>query len=467
MEKAKQKDLFAGSLTRNILLYTLPIIATGILQLLFNTADLVVVGQFDGSGALAAVGSTSALINLIVNLLIGLSVGSAVIVAQAWGARDREAIGRGVHTAMAVSLIGGVLVGIIGALFGGDFLRWMDTDAAVIADATLYIRIYFIGVPAGMVYNFGAAILRAAGNTKVPLAFLSIAGVVNILLNLLLVAGFQMGVAGVAIATSVSQLVSAVLVVIYMMKSRTDYRFQLRRLAIHKKELIRMMAIGIPAGLQGSLFSISNVIIQSSVNSFANMALVAGNTAAMTIEGFVYTLMNSFSNAAMTFVGQTVGAERYDRIPKVAIRCLLLVTGVGVGAGVLVYLFRSPLLNIFAASEDVNAAAAASYGAIRLLYICVPYFLCGLMDVLTGILRGMGSSTLPMIITIGGVCGLRILWIYTVFAANHTLEILYFSYPLSWVVTAVAQMILYIVVKRRLFRRVGLAGKAVRRTAEV
>ncbi len=459
MNKAKEKDLFSGSLTGNIFLYTLPIIATGLLQLLFNTADLVVVGQFEGSDAVAAVGSTSSLINLIVNLLIGLSVGSAVIVAQAWGAKDRDAISRSVHTAMAISLVGGILVGAAGVFFGGDFLRWMGTDASVLDDATVYIRIYFIGVPASMVYNFGASILRAAGNTKIPLAFLSTAGVVNIILNIVLVAGFQMGVAGVAVATAVSQLISAILVVIYMMKSRQHYNFRIRRLGFHKSELIRMMRIGIPAGLQSSLFSISNVIIQSSVNSFHDMALVAGNTAAMTIENYVYTLMTSFTSAAMTFVGQTVGAERYDRIPKVALRCILIVTGVGIGAGALAYLFRAPLLSVFSSSEDVNAAAAASFGSIRILFICVPYFLCGLMDVITGILRGMGSSTLPMIITIVGVCGLRILWIYTVFEYWHTLPVLYFSYPLSWFVTAAAQLILFFVVKRRLFRRVELARK--------
>ncbi len=350
-------------------------------------------------------------------------------------------------------------MGAAGVFFGGDFLRWMGTDASVLDDATVYIRIYFIGVPASMVYNFGASILRAAGNTKIPLAFLSTAGVVNIILNIVLVAGFQMGVAGVAVATAVSQLISAILVVIYMMKSRQHYNFRIRRLGFHKSELIRMMRIGIPAGLQSSLFSISNVIIQSSVNSFHDMALVAGNTAAMTIENYVYTLMTSFTSAAMTFVGQTVGAERYDRIPKVALRCILIVTGVGIGAGALAYLFRAPLLSVFSSSEDVNAAAAASFGSIRILFICVPYFLCGLMDVITGILRGMGSSTLPMIITIVGVCGLRILWIYTVFEYWHTLPVLYFSYPLSWFVTAAAQLILFFVVKRRLFRRVELARK--------
>ncbi len=446
--KSYKKDLLSGSLTKNIIIYTLPIMATGILQLLFNTADLIVVGHFNGSDALAAVGSTSALINLIVNLLLGLSVGSAVSVAHAFGARDKKALSESVHTAMAMSLVGGIIVGIVGVIFGGNFLELMKTDENVIEAATLYIRIYFIGIPASMVYNFGASILRAVGNTKTPLIFLSISGVVNVALNIVLVWAFSLGVAGVAIATAVSQLISAILVVAYMMRTPEAYRLSLKKLGFRKKQFMKMLAIGLPAGLQGSLFSISNVIIQSSVNSFGNI-VVAGNTAAMTIEGFVYTIMNAFGNAAMTFVGQSMGAEKHELVPKITKRAFICVTVIGLVAGCATYIFRQPLLSVFLSSEDVNASAAAVYGSQRLLMICVPYFVCGIMDVMTGSLRGMGSSTVPMIITIIGVCGLRVVWIYTIFAARHELSVLYLSYPVSWLITAAAQFILYMIIKSR------------------
>ncbi len=457
MEHTKERDLFAGSLTKSIFLYTLPIMATSLLQLLFNTADLLVVGNFNGPGALAAVGSTSALINLIVNLLVGLSVGATVVVAQAWGAGDRASLERAVHSAMAISLIGGVLMGLVGFFFGGTFLSWMGTTEEVLADATLYIKIYFVGVPAGMIYNFGAAILRAIGNTRTPLFFLTTAGVVNIIFNVIFVAAFDMGVAGVATATSISQLISAVLVVVYLVKSREPYRLSIRKIRFHRGEVTRTLRIGVPAGLQSALFSISNVIVQSSVNSFKDVAVVAGNTAAMTVEGYVYSVMNSFSNTAMTYIGQTNGAGRNDRIPAVARRCLILVTSFGIAAGLLVYLCRVPLLSMFARAgategEAVDMVRVLEVGAERMLFICLPYFLCGLMDVLTGMLRGMGYSTVPMIITVAGVCVVRIVWIFTYFKAHHTLGALYFSYPLSWFVTALVQGTLFLVMYRRLRR---------------
>lgn len=449
MENTKERDLFKGSLTKSILLYTLPIMATSLLQLLFNTADLVVVGQFKGPGALAAVGSTSALINLIVNILIGLSVGAAVVVAQAWGAGDRLSLERAVHSAMAIALVGGVIFGAIGFFFGGSMLRLMATDADVIDAATLYIRIYFVGVPAGMIYNFGAAILRAIGNTRTPLLYLTLAGVCNIFLNLLFVAVFGMGVEGVALATALSQLVSALLVVIYLLKSKEAYRLQLKKVRFYKKEVVQTLRIGLPAGLQGALFSISNVIVQSSVNSFKSVAVVAGNTAAMTAEGYVYVVMNSFGNSAMTYVGQTTGAGRHDRIPGIAVRCLSMVTVFGLVTGVVMYLFNRPVLSLFATADaDISMEQVFEVGAKRMFMICLPYFLCGLMDVLTGMLRGMGYSTVPMIISVIGVCLVRILWIYTYFAAHHELSVLYFSYPLSWFLTAAVQGTLFVILYR-------------------
>ncbi len=460
MEQTKRKELFNGSLTKNILLFALPVMATGMLQMLFNTADLAVVGRFDGNDALAAVGSTTAMIHLIVNLLMGLSVGASVVVAQAYGAKDDKTLSKSVHTALAVSVVAGLLVSVVGFFFGGKILALMGTAPEVLDDATLYVKIYFLGAPVSMIYNFGAAILRAVGNTKTPLIFLSAAGVINVLLNLFLVIVFDMGVAGVAIATITSQAVSAILVLIYLARRSDACRFYLKKLAFHKKELVRMIAIGLPAGLQSSLFAISNVMIQSSVNSFGSVEIIAGNTAAMSIEGFVYILMNSFSNAGMTFIGQTIGAERYDRVPRVARRTLLWVTIGGLAAGLLCYLFRAPLLSVFLKVEEgSNAALAASYGELRLLYICAPYFICGVMDVLTGFLRGMGYSTVPMIITVGGVCGLRLVWIYTVFAIFHTPEVLFISYLLSWLVTAIAQGTLYFIMQRRLMKKAGLVKK--------
>ncbi|MBO7740778.1 MAG: MATE family efflux transporter, partial [Clostridia bacterium] len=346
MEQTKRKELFNGSLTKNILLFALPVMATGMLQMLFNTADLAVVGRFDGNDALAAVGSTTAMIHLIVNLLMGLSVGASVVVAQAYGAKDDNVLSKSVHTALAVSVVAGLLVSVVGFFFGGKILTLMGTAPEVLDDATLYVKIYFLGAPVSMIYNFGAAILRAVGNTKTPLIFLSAAGVINVLLNLFLVIVFDLGVAGVAIATITSQAVSSSLVLIYLARRSDACRFYLKKLAFHQKELVRMIAIGLPAGLQSSLFAISNVMIQSSVNSFGSVEIIAGNTAAMSIEGFVYILMNSFSNAGMTFIGQTIGAERYDRVPRVARRTLLWVTIGGLASGLLCYVFRAPLLSV-------------------------------------------------------------------------------------------------------------------------
>lgn len=450
--KAKVKsDLFEGSLTKNILLYALPIMATGVLQLLFNTADLVVVGRFDGPNALAAVGSTSALINLIVNLLLGLSVGAAVSVAQAWGAKNNEVLEKNIHTSMAVALVGGIIFGAAGFFFGGTFLKMMKTDPAVIDAATTYIKIYFIGVPASMVYNFGAAILRSVGDAKRPLFFLTLSGIVNIILNVVFVAGFSLGVAGVAIATSISQLVAAVAVVIHLLRSNESYRLVLHKIRFHKSQFFTIVRIGVPAGLQGSIFSISNVLIQSSVNSFGSIA-VAGNTASMSVEGFVYTVMNAFGQAAMTFTGQTVGARRNDRIPAIGLRCTLLVAVIGLAAGIAAYIFRSPLLYIFMPEGSEDTAQAVAYGSVRVFLICVPYFLCGLMDCFTGMLRGMGRSVVPMIVCLVGVCGIRVIWIYTFFAAEPTLEMIYYSYPVSWLITAVAQWIMYMVAKNKAVR---------------
>ena len=420
------------------------------LQLLFNAADLVVVGNSTNDTALPAVGATGALVNLIVNLLIGLSVGAGVCAANYYGARDEKSMHELVHTAIPTAAIGGVLFGAIGFSFAGTFLRWMDTPDDIIAQATLYVRIYSIGIPFSIVYNFGAAILRSVGDTKRPLIFLVIAGVVNVLFNLMFVFLFHMDVDGVATATAISQALSAVMVIAYMMRVKESHRFEPRKMHFYKDKFLKILMIGLPAGIQGSLFSISNVIIQKSINAFGS-TVISGNTSAANIEGFVYTGMNAFHQTALNFTGQHIGAKKYARIKRITLLCLLSVSVVGVVLGMGMYLLGRPLLNIYSPGKDEIIA----YGLLRMKYICAPYFLCGVMDVLSGILRGMGYSISSMIITLTCVCGFRILWIYTVFAmpAHHNLDILYLSYVLSWALCCIAQGGLLIYAYIRMMRR--------------
>ena len=414
----------------------MPIIATGLLQLLFNAADLVVVGNSTNDTALPAVGATSSLVNLIVNLLIGLSVGAGVCAAKYYGARDDKSMHELVHTAIPTAAIGGLVFGTIGFLFAGTFLKWMDTPDDIIAQSTLYVRIYSIGIPFSIVYNFGAAILRSVGDTTRPLIFLVIAGVVNVLFNLMFVFVFHMDVDGVATATAISQALSAVMVIVYMIRVKDSHRFEPKKMRFYRDKFLKILVIGLPAGIQGSLFSVSNVIIQKSINSFGS-TVISGNTAAVNIEGFVYTSMNSFHQTALNFTGQHLGAKKYGRIKKIILLCLLSVGVIGSALGISVYLLGAPLLNIYAPGKDEIIA----YGLLRMKYICVTYFLCGVMDVLSGLLRGMGYSVSSMVITLACVCGFRILWIYTVFAipAYHSLNTLYISYPISWALCCVMQ----------------------------
>lgn len=444
-----KSDLLEGPLLKNIILYTVPIILTGLLQLLFNAADLVVVGQFCGSVSVAAVGATGAIINLIVNLFIGLSVGAGVLVAQGMGAEDYEAVHRTVHTAIPAAALSGAALTLVGVFGSRFFLTLMQTPPEVLELSASYMQIYFGGITAGMLYNFGASILRATGDTRGPLFFLSAAGVVNVALNLFFVTVLHMNVAGVALATTLSQCLSAGLVLASLMH-RTDaccYRFSDSR--FYKAQLLGMLRIGVPAGVQGSLFSISNVLIQSSVNSFGAVAM-SGNAAAGNIEGFVYVSMNALHQTAVNFTGQNYGAKQYDRLGKIAACTLGCVSAVGITMGVTGRLLAKPLLGIYI----TDSAAALAYGALRMNYICLPYFLCGIMDVMTGVLRGLGASMLPMIISVAGVCGFRMLWIFTVFRSPrfHTLPVLYLSYPISWVITFAAELAVFFVLMRRLRR---------------
>lgn len=436
-------DMCNGPIFGKLLVFALPLMLSGILQLLFNAADIVVVGKFSGSHALAAVGSTGALINLFVNVFIGFSIGTNVLVAQYFGARDEKNVHETVHTSILLGIVGGFILIVAGMVFAKPMLEWMDTPEDVLSHAVLYMRIYFIGMPAILVYNFGAAILRAIGDTRRPLYYLLSAGVINVILNLFFVIVLDMGVAGVATATVISQIVSAILIVRCLMHSDGIYRLDLHELKIYKRKMVHIAKIGLPAGVQGAVFSLSNVLIQSSVNSFGSIAM-AGNTAAGNIEGFVYTSMNAVYQTALSFTSQNVGGERQDRIPKIVFQCLAIVTVVGAVLGNLAYQCGPFLLNIYSSDPEV-----IQYGMSRMQIICQWYFLCGIMDVAVGILRGMGYSVMPMLVSLAGACGLRVLWIFTVFVWKHSLFVLYLSYPITWTITLAVHFICFFVIWKR------------------
>lgn len=448
--KYNRMQMTEGPLFINLILYTIPIILTGVLQLLFNAADLIVVGRYCGSISVGAVGATGSITNLIVNLFIGLSVGAGVTVAQALGSNDQKKAHNIVHTAIPAAIIGGILLTLVG-VFGSEYLLGlMGTPADVIELSSLYMKIYFCGMTSNMLYNFGAAILRASGDTKGPLYYLTVAGVINVILNIIFVYFFNMNVAGVALATVVSQTLSAVLVIMALMRRNDGCRLQIKKLRIHKKELGQIIHIGLPAGIQGSLFSISNVLIQSSINSFGSVVM-SGNAATQNIEGFVYTSMNSFHQTALNFTGQNYGAKKYDRIKKIMWLSLLSVTVTGIIAGTAATVFAKPLLSIYI----TDSQEAIAYGVSRMFYVSLPYFLCGIMDVMTGTLRGLGSSLVPMLITVLGVCGFRVAWIFLIFNREqfHSLPVLYISYPISWIVTFLAELITFFIIYNKLKRK--------------
>lgn len=439
--------MLKGPLWSSLITYTIPIMLTSILQLLFNAADLVIVGRFSGSINVAAVSATGSITNLIVNLFIGLSIGAGVTVAHALGGNQATEVQRTVHTALPMALVGGVLLSVIGVLFSETFLTMMKTPANVLPLSAKYMRIYFCGMTFTMVYNFCASILRAAGDTKSPLIYLMISGVVNVVLNVFFVVVFHMTVDGVALATIISQAISAVLVVIALMCRTDACKLSLKQMRFFKQPFLKIIRIGLPAGIQSSMFAISNVIVQSSINSFNSEALMSGNGAAANIEGFVYVLMNSFHQTAVNFIGQNMGAHQYDRIKRIFGLCLVYVTIAGFAAGFTVWSFGEKLLGIYI----TDSQEAIQYGLTRFNFIALPYFVCGLMDVSTGSLRGLGASFTPMLISIMGVCGIRILWIYTVFQIPqfHTPEWLYISYLLSWLGTFLVQTAAFIIIYRK------------------
>lgn len=436
-------DMTEGPLTTKIIKFTIPVMLTGILQLLFNTADVIVVGRFTGKTALAAVGSTGSLINLLVSLFMGLSIGTNVLVARYQGAKDDKAVSETVHTSIALGIVGGLILLIIGVVATRPLLEMMATPEDVIDQSTLYMRILFFGMPLNLILNFGAAILRAIGDTKRPLYYLTIAGVINLFLNIFLVTVFSLGVAGVAIATVISEGVSCGLILLCLKHETGAIRLYFNRIKINPSKCIDIMKIGLPAGLQGCIFSISNVLIQSSVNSFGS-TVMAGNTAASNIEGFVYVSMNSLHQTCISFTSQNFGAGKFKRIKKVLINCLVIVAITGLVLGNSAYFFGKYLLSAYN-----NEAEVISYGLIRLSIISTMYFLCGLMDVMVGAMRGIGYSILPMIVSLVGACGLRIVWIYTVFVKFRTLNILFISYPVTWTITFLSHLVCYYIVTRK------------------
>ncbi len=448
MNKKYEIDMCSGSVFKKMLLFAIPLMCSSILQLLFNAADIVVVGRFAGDNALAAVGSNSALINLLTNLFVGLSIGSNVLTAQYYGAKKDTDLKETVHTSMLISIYSGLILTVIGILGARVLLEMMQAPPEVLDLAVLYLRIYFVGMTSTMVYNFGSAILRAVGDTKRPLYYLLGAGIINVILNLFFVIACKMGVAGVALATAISQTISAVLVVRCLIQEQSGIHLELKELAISKEKFFRIMRIGLPAGFQGTVFSLSNVVIQSAVNSFGNIA-VAGNSAAANIEGFVYMAMNAFYQATISFTSQNYGASQYKRIYKILFAGELYVIITGIILGNLAVFLGDTLLGIYSPSTEVIAA-----GMARLKIICTMYALCGVMDVLVGALRGIGYSVVPMIVSLIGACGLRLLWVATIFKIPqyHNLTTVYLSYPITWTITLTVHAITFAVAAHKVLQ---------------
>ncbi|MBR6568711.1 MAG: MATE family efflux transporter [Clostridia bacterium] len=436
-------DMCTGSVYGKMLRFALPLMLSGILQLLFNAADIIVVGNFAGDESLAAVGATTTIINLTVTLFIGLSVGVNVLTANYFGAGMADDVKSTVHTAMAVSVVSGIFLTVIGIAFAPQILHMMKVPDDVIDLSVIYLRTYFSGMIAVMVYNFGSAVLRAVGDTQRSLYFLTASGIINVGLNLIFVIVFHWGVFGVGLATVISQVVSAALVVITLMKEKSAIKLSLNELKIDKHKLLRIIQIGLPAGLQGMLFSFSNLLIQSSVNSFGKI-VIAGNSASANVEGFAFTAMNAFHQGAVAFTGQNMGAGRYDRIGKILRTSLIYVFITGLLFAVVYNVFSYELIDLYTNSEEVIKA-----GVTRLIIIATAYFLAGMMDVVVGAIRGLGYSVVPMIVSVFGICVFRVFWIFCIFSQEqyHTIESIYYSYPISWILTLSVQLICYFVIK--------------------
>lgn len=442
-----------GSIMDKMISFALPLMLSGILQLLFNAVDIIVVGRFSGSQSLAAVGSTSSLINMLTNLFIGISLGANVLAARFYAAGKHKEMSETVHTAIATAFVSGVIMIFVGILLSRPALELMDTPSDVIELSTLYIRIYFLGMPFFMLYNYGAAILRAVGDTKRPLIFLVISGVINACLNMLLVIVFHLDVAGVAIATVISQVISCVLVIGCLYKTDAVYRLRFKKLRINKKYLVQIFRIGIPAGLQSTLISFSNVLLQSSVNSFGSIAM-AGYTAANNILSFLYMAANAVTQACMSFTSQNFGARKPKRMDRVIIDGMILQFVICLILGTLAYVFGSQISSIYTDNSDVIKSSVEI-----LALTTIPYFLCGIMDAWPGIIRGMGRSTVPMILCIIGTVGVRILWIFFFFPHHRTLRYLFISYPVSWIATIIMQLAYFFIIRKEIHRELNAPEK--------
>lgn len=437
-------DMINGPLTGKIIRFAVPLMLSSLLQLFYNAADMIVVGRYTGSTALAAVGSTSSVINLAVNMFSGLSVGTSIALSQYIGAADEKSASQTVHTSIALSLVLGTILAIASIFFVNPVLVAMGTPNDILPQADIYLKIYFMGSPAILVYNYGSAIMRTAGDTKRPLYFLTVSGIINIILNLVLVIVFHLGTLGVAIATIVSQYISAFLIFATLLRNEGMCRLVLNKIKITPKKLGQLLYLGIPASLQSIMISLSNIIIQSTVNSFGSL-VIAGNSAAANIEGFVYVSMNAFSQAALVFSGQNYGARKLNRLNKIIFICIALITAIWAVLTIAFKFWQEELLAIYLPSDP----DAIKYGIIRLSYIMGTYFICGIMEIPVGSLRGMGKSLQPALVSVVGMCLLRVVWIYTVFKLHPTLECLYVSYPISWVVTTLTHFAFYIFVYKK------------------
>lgn len=447
MKKNKYEiDMCNGSIMDKLISFSLPLMLSGILQLMFNAVDIIVVGRFSGSQALAAVGSTTALINVFTNLFIGISLGANVLAARFFAAGKHEEMSQTVHTSILLALISGVTMAFVGLLFSRGALELMGTPGDVIDQSTLYMRIYFMGMPFFMLYNYGAAILRAVGDTKRPLIFLIISGLINAGLNMILVICFHMDVAGVGIATVVSQMISCVLVLRCLYCAESSYQLRFSKLKINTQYLKQIFQVGVPAGIQSTVINFSNALLQSSVNSFGSVAM-AGYTAANNILGFLYASVNSVTQACMSFTSQNYGVRKFKRMDRVLIDCIVISMVIGLSLGCGAYFFGPEILRIYTSDEQVIRS-----GMEILAFTTVPYFLCGIMDLFPGALRGMGRSGVPMILSIIGTVGTRIIWIFGIFPHHRSLEILFISYPASWILTIIMQVICFGFVRKQVQR---------------
>jgi putative MATE family efflux protein len=437
-------DMCNGTIMDKLISFALPLMISGMLQLMFNAVDIIVVGRFTGSQALAAVGSTTALICTFTNLFIGVSLGANVLAARFYASGKTKEMSETVHTAILLALISGIAMSVIGILCARESLVLIATPDDIIGQAVLYLRIYFLGMPFFMLYNYGAAILRAVGDTKRPLMYLIAAGTANAVLDLVLVIIFKMGVAGVAIGTITSQFISCVLVIRCLCKTDAIYKLYISKLRIKKYYLIQILKVGLPAGIQSTVINFSNVLLQSSVNSFGEIAM-AGYTAANNILGFLYVSVNSVTQACMSFTSQNYGVRKFKRMDKVLANCAILSIIVSVVIGGGSYLLGHQILGIYTKQEDVIQC-----GMEILSISTIPYFLCGLMDMIPGSMRGVGYSAVPMILSIIGTVGTRLVWIYGVFPEHRSLYVLFMSYPVSWGLTIVMQAICLVFVRRKI-----------------